>query len=64
MPRCPVCDSIRVVIIVSAERRAFCPQCGSRWRQEGSQQRNVKRGEYPWLAADASKEAFPASSGS
>ena len=28
---CPVCDSRRIVLIVSPERRAFCPSCGARW---------------------------------
>jgi hypothetical protein len=43
MARCPVCASLRIVIVVSPERRAFCARCGSRWIQEGNQQRNVKR---------------------
>jgi hypothetical protein len=44
MSRCPVCQSVRIVIVVSPQRRAFCTTCGSRWLQEGSAQRNVKRG--------------------
>jgi hypothetical protein len=44
MSRCPVCQSVRIVIVVSPQRRAFCTACGSRWLQEGSAQRNVKRG--------------------
>jgi uncharacterized paraquat-inducible protein A len=31
---CPACDSRRIVLIVSPERRAFCPRCGSRWNQK------------------------------
>jgi hypothetical protein len=31
---CPVCDSRRIILIVSPERRAFCPSCGSRWNQK------------------------------
>jgi hypothetical protein len=43
MARCPVCQSVRIVIVVSSERRAFCTACGARWVQEGSIQRAVKR---------------------
>lgn len=62
MPRCPVCDSVRIIIIVNPERRAFCPECGSRWKQEGSHQSNVRRGEN-WrvkatLSADVSGVAL------
>ncbi|HEY3209451.1 MAG TPA: hypothetical protein VGL18_06600 [Actinomycetota bacterium] len=44
MSRCPVCRSVRIVIVVSPERRAFCTACGARWIQEGSDQRAVKPG--------------------
>lgn len=43
MARCPICQSARIVIVVSPERRAFCTACGARWIQEGSEQRSVKR---------------------
>lgn len=43
MARCPVCESLRIVIVVSPERRAFCARCGARWVQDGSRQRNIKR---------------------
>jgi hypothetical protein len=39
MARCPVCGSVRIVIVVGPERRAFC----ARWVQDGSQQRNIQR---------------------
>jgi len=42
MPRCPVCQSVRIVIVVSPQRRAFCTACGARWIQEGSVQRSVR----------------------
>lgn len=42
MARCPVCESVRIVIVVSPEHRAFCARCGARWVQDGSQQRNVQ----------------------
>ena len=31
---CPVCESRRIVLVVSPERRAFCPSCGARWSQK------------------------------
>jgi uncharacterized paraquat-inducible protein A len=43
MARCPVCESVRVVIVVSPERRAFCARCGTRWIQDGNRQRNIRR---------------------
>jgi len=44
MSRCPVCRSVRIVIVVSPQRRAFCTTCGARWVQEGSTQRSIKPG--------------------
>jgi anti-anti-sigma factor len=41
--KCPVCDSARVVVLVSRSRRAFCSECGARWAQSGGDQRNVRR---------------------
>jgi hypothetical protein len=43
MARCPVCSSLRVVIVIAPTRRAFCTGCGARWIQEGSVQRAVER---------------------
>jgi hypothetical protein len=42
MVRCPVCESARIVIVVSPLRRAFCTACGARWIQEGSEQRAIR----------------------
>jgi Zn-finger nucleic acid-binding protein len=42
MPRCPACESFRIVVVVSPERRAFCVRCGARWLQDGSLQRAVR----------------------
>jgi len=47
MSRCPICQSVRIVIVVSPQRRAFCTACGARWVQEGSEQRAVKAGILP-----------------
>lgn len=42
MPRCPVCGSVRVVVVVGRNRRAFCSECGARWKQRGREQRDVR----------------------
>lgn len=42
MARCPVCESPRIVIVISPTRRAFCTACGARWIQEGSFQRDIR----------------------
>lgn len=43
MSRCPVCTSPRIVIMINLDRRAFCTSCGSRWVQQGSHQRDIRR---------------------
>jgi Zn-finger nucleic acid-binding protein len=43
MARCPVCESLRVVVVVASTRRAFCTACGAQWIQEGSLQRAVQK---------------------
>lgn len=43
MTRCPVCESVRIVIVLGATRHAFCTRCGSRWIQEGAEQRAIQR---------------------
>jgi hypothetical protein len=45
MSRCPVCQSVRVVLVLSSTRRSFCSQCGARWIQDGNEQRGVERAE-------------------
>ena len=59
MSRCPVCRSVRIVIVVSPERPAFCTACGARWIQEGSQQRAVKPGIVRAPAAPAPTTVTP-----
>jgi Zn-finger nucleic acid-binding protein len=56
MARCPVCDSARIVVVLSPKPRAFCPKCGARWIQEGAIQRRVR------AAASAPAEATLAAS--
>lgn len=43
MQRCPVCDSLEIVIVISLWPSASCDRCGARWIQEGSEQRAVHR---------------------
>jgi uncharacterized paraquat-inducible protein A len=42
MSSCPVCQSVRIVVILGATRRAFCTRCGARWVQVGAEQRAVQ----------------------
>ena len=42
MPRCPSCDSARVIIVLSSTRHGRCPECGTRWIQDGDTQRKVE----------------------
>ncbi len=45
MLKCPVCESKRIVIVVSPKRRGFCSKCGSRWKQHGAAPTHIQRGE-------------------
>ncbi len=60
MPKCPVCGSVRVVIVVGRSRRAFCSQCGARWAQWGSEQRHVR----PFSASTQGSAATAVTGGS
>jgi transposase-like protein len=42
MPRCPICDSPRVIIVLNETRRGLCARCGARWTQDGDTQRQVE----------------------
>ena len=42
MPRCPLCDSGKVLVVIGATRRGLCLSCGAEWVQEGSDQRRVQ----------------------
>ncbi len=44
MVRCPVCESARVVVVLTAKRRAYCVKCSSKWIQDGDVQRAVQPG--------------------
>jgi len=43
--RCPVCESARVVVVLSPTPKAFCVKCSARWIQEGSLQRQVRHAD-------------------
>ena len=43
MPRCPLCASAHITIVINRQRRAFCSSCGARWVQDGSEQHTIKR---------------------
>jgi hypothetical protein len=43
--QCPVCESHRVVVVLSPDPRAFCVRCGARWVQDGSRQTRLERGD-------------------
>ena len=43
MPRCPLCASAQITIIISRHRRAFCSDCGARWVQDRSEQHTITR---------------------
>ncbi|MGH2674262.1 MAG: hypothetical protein ACRDKA_02255 [Actinomycetota bacterium] len=50
MSRCPVCGSVRIVLVLSPTGRSFCAECGSRWLQDGSAQRQVERSDGSGVA--------------
>jgi hypothetical protein len=58
MSRCPVCHSVRVVLLIGPTRRAFCTHCGSRWIQDGDIQRAVQR-PNPQLFSDPARFSGP-----
>ena len=43
-PRCPLCASARITILISLHPHAFCSSCDARWIQDGSEQRAVRKG--------------------
>jgi uncharacterized paraquat-inducible protein A len=54
MPRCPLCGSAHITILISLHPHAFCSRCGARWVQDGCEQSAVKKGAAnPALLASA-----------
>jgi hypothetical protein len=43
VPKCPVCESFQVVIVIGPSPSAWCDICGARWVQQGGEQRSIMR---------------------
>ena len=44
MVRCPVCQSARVVVLLSTRRKAYCVRCSTKWVQDGAVQHSIEPG--------------------
>ena len=53
MPRCPLCRSALVTITFGLYPIAICSSCGTRWIQDGHQQRAINQIQEPTLFASA-----------
>ena len=53
MPRCPLCRSATVTIGFGLYPIAICASCGTRWIQDGQQQRAINQLQEPRLLASA-----------
>jgi hypothetical protein len=53
MIRCPACESVRVVIVVSPDPHGLCARCGATWLQDGPEQRDVRSRSEPVAAPPA-----------
>ena len=42
MPKCPLCDGGKVLVVIDAARRGLCLTCGAEWVQDGADQRRVQ----------------------
>jgi hypothetical protein len=42
MPRCPLCASAQITVVISLYPSASCSSCGARWIQDGSEQHTIK----------------------
>jgi hypothetical protein len=51
MPRCPLCRSALVTIGFGLYPTAICTRCGTRWIQDGYQQRAINQIQEPSLMA-------------
>jgi hypothetical protein len=59
MSRCPVCESYQIVVVLNHSPRAWCSRCGSRWIQEGSEQRRIARGLLAHRRQQPTARPFP-----
>jgi hypothetical protein len=60
MPRCPMCGSANITIVISLHPAAFCSTCGARWIQDGSEQRAITQVQEPALFAARPASRAPA----
>ena len=60
MPRCPLCASAHITVVINRHRRAFCSDCGARWIQDGSQQHTIKRDPRTRTRMDSPSPVPPA----
>ncbi|HEX9824162.1 MAG TPA: hypothetical protein VGB51_07195 [Actinomycetota bacterium] len=42
MPRCPVCESQQVSLVLNGTREGVCLSCGATWVQDGGIQRGIR----------------------
>jgi hypothetical protein len=47
VPRCPVCRSARILVILDARPRARCFECEAIWTQRGGEQLDIRRPAFP-----------------
>ena len=59
MPRCPLCGSSHVTVLVSLHPQAFCCSCGARWIQDGRQQQAIHRVPEPSFIGLGPRRAQP-----
>jgi hypothetical protein len=52
MSRCPVCDSVQILIHIGVASRASCDVCGTRWIQQAGPQRAIRRGPLSGAIAE------------
>jgi len=43
MPRCPVCESQQVSLVLNGTREGYCLSCGTTWAQDGGTQRGIRQ---------------------
>jgi hypothetical protein len=53
MSRCPACESLKVLLVLSDVPRAECERCHATWIQDGVSQHEVRK---PPASREAKKE--------
>jgi transposase-like protein len=57
MPRCPACESTRVVVVIGVDRLAFCTSCSFRWSTDDHVPGSAKTIDHP--AIWTKRSAYP-----